>query len=58
MRNFLSGYKTYITGASLILTAIAGYASGTIGLEAMVAGIFNGIGMMTLRAGIKADTNK
>lgn len=58
MQNFLSGYKTYITAASLILTAIAGYASGNIGLEAMVAGIFNGIGMITIRAGIKADTSK
>lgn len=57
MSNFLSGWKTYLTGAAAILTAIAGYASGVITLPELVAAIFAAIGTMTLRHGITTSVS-
>lgn len=50
--NFLSGWKTYLTAAAAIITAIAGYASGAITLPDLVAAIFVAIGTMTIRHAI------
>lgn len=52
MTNFLSGYKTYITGVAAILTALGGYAGGAITLPELVAAIFAAIGTMTIRHAI------
>ncbi len=49
MLNFLSGWKTYITGAAAILTAIGMYAGGTITLPELLAAIFTAIQTMNLR---------
>lgn len=50
--NFLSGYKTYLTGVAAILTAIAGYASGTLDLGTAVQTVYGAILAMTIRNGI------
>ncbi len=52
MANFLSGYKTYILGVAAILTAIGGYASGTITLPELVAAIFAAVQTMNIRHAI------
>ncbi len=50
--NFLSGWKTYITAAAAILTAVAGYASSAITLPELIAAIFAAIGTITMRHAI------
>jgi hypothetical protein len=45
----LSGYKTYITALVAIITAVAGYLTGTIDLPTMVAAIFAALQSMNLR---------
>jgi hypothetical protein len=51
--NFLSGYKTYITAAIAVLSAIEGFAVGTSTLpEAMQLGFTGGLAAM-LRLGMK-----
>jgi len=53
MRNWLSGYKTYIVGITTIWTAVGGYASGEIDIVGLVGAILAAAGVMSLRAGIK-----
>ncbi len=47
--NFLSGWKSYITGVAAIITSIGMYASGTITLPEMIAAIFAAIQTMNIR---------
>lgn len=51
-QGILAGKKTYITAALGILTAVAGYVTGTIEIKELVEAIFIGITAMTMRAGI------
>jgi len=57
MRAWLSGYKAYIAGAGVILTAVAAYANNTMDLSEMITAIFTGLGIMGLRAGIAKINN-
>jgi ABC-type uncharacterized transport system permease subunit len=49
---FLSGYKTYLTGAAAILTALAGLASGTMDVPTAIQTTYTAILAMTVRHGI------
>lgn len=55
--NFLSGYKTYLTAAAGLVTAIAAYANGqeTIG-ELLNAAIIS-LSAIFLRSGVTTATN-
>jgi hypothetical protein len=49
---FLSGKKTYITGAAAVVSAVAGVATGTVSpVEAVQMGLTGLMGLF-LRAGI------
>lgn len=54
----LSGYKTYITGGVAIITAIAGYLTGTIDLPTMIGGVFAAVQTMNLRDALTKATGK
>lgn len=54
-RNFLSGYKTYLTAAAAVLTALAGFAIGEIDLVGLVTAVFGALGLASLRAGITTE---
>lgn len=52
---FLSGYKTYIVGALMALTAVMNYTTGITDLQGMfeqVPLILQAFGLMALRAGV------
>ncbi len=48
----ISGWKTYILGASAILAAIGGYLNHALDLTQMIEAIFAAVGTMTIRHGI------
>lgn len=50
--NFLSGYKTYITGAAAILTAAGLYASGTDTAAEAVQLVITALLGMFIRSGV------
>lgn len=53
---FARGYRTYILGAILALQAVAQWAVGDVSLAELLnraPEILGGLGLMTLRAGIK-----
>lgn len=41
--------KSFWVGLASILSSIGGFVGGEIGVEALVAGILGGLGMMTIR---------
>jgi hypothetical protein len=49
----LTGYKTYITAAAMILTAIAGYVNGQVDPFIALQTILGALGIGFLRNGIK-----
>lgn len=49
MNKFLSGWKTYLTAAAAIITAVAAYANGAITLPDLFTAIFAAIGTITMR---------
>lgn len=52
---FLKGYRTYILGAVLALSAVAKYAVGDASFEDLLKelpNILTGLGLMSLRAGV------
>lgn len=52
---FLKGYKTYIVGALMALTAVMNYTTGITDLQGMfeqVPLILQAFGLMALRAGV------
>lgn len=54
---FLAGSRTYIIGCLLILQALGAYAMGDLSLADFInklPEILGGMGLMTLRAGIKS----
>lgn len=58
MQAFLSGYKTYIVAASLILSGLAGLATGEQTFADVIKIIFSpevlgGLGLGFLRMGVK-----
>ena len=56
---FAAGYRTYILGALMALQAIAQFAVGDLSLQdflGQLPEILMGLGIMTLRAGVKSDT--
>lgn len=53
--NFLSGYKTYITGAAAIASAVALYASGTDTLPEMVQLVITALLAMFIRSGVSTS---
>jgi hypothetical protein len=58
---FLSGYKTYITAALMILMAVAeltGFAGAIPGADDPMTLIMGGIGLIFARGGAKADVKK
>lgn len=52
----LTGYKTYITAAALILTAIAAFLNGTQDLLVTIQAVLAALGVGFLRAGVKTET--
>ena len=53
MLELFAGKKTYITAAAIIATAIAAFANGDATVVEAVVIILNGLGLGTLRAGVK-----
>lgn len=53
----LSGKKSYIVGALGVLSAIGGYLVGDIDLSGLINSLIAGLGLITLRSGIKNDTS-
>lgn len=53
----LSGYKTYITGAIAIVTAVGTYLYGGIDLTTMIQGIFASLMAMFIRHGVSTSTS-
>lgn len=49
MKKFLSGWKTYLTAAAAIITAIAAYFNGAITLPELVSAIFLAIQTANIR---------
>lgn len=52
---FLQGYKTYIIAAAAVLAAVASFATGELTLVEAVQSALLGVGLGTLRAGVKSD---
>ena len=53
---FLAGKRTYVIGAALVIQAVASWAVGDLslaGLAEQLEDILTGLGLMTLRAGVK-----
>ena len=48
----LTGYKTYLTAAALILTAIAAYLNGTQDLFITIQAVLAALGVGFLRNGV------
>lgn len=57
-RNFLAGYKSYLTAAAAVLTALVGYAVGELELAGLVTAIFAAVGLASLRAGVTTEANR
>lgn len=55
---WLSGKKTYIVAFSGVVSAVAAYATGQISTFELVASIFGGTGLATLRSGVANDVKK
>jgi len=53
-KEFLAGYKTYVSGALIILSAIL-YALGLIDHKTFMTliGLFSGTGLVALRKGVE-----
>lgn len=56
LREFLSGKKTYLTMLAAVLTALAAWSDGAITDVELFRALFEAGGLMTLRAGIAAQT--
>lgn len=54
----LKGYKTYITGAVGIISTIGAYLVGDLALADAAQLILTAVLGMTIRDGIKTETNK
>lgn len=52
----LSGYKTYITAALAVASAVAAYLTGEAALADTLQLVFTAILGATIRAGVKSDT--
>lgn len=52
IREFINGYKTYITAVVAIVTAIVMWSAGEINGEALVVAIFAALQTIFIRAGI------
>ena len=52
----LSGKKTYITGALMIIFALSGLALGNLGTDETIALVLNGIGLIGLRHGVEKSS--
>jgi NAD/NADP transhydrogenase alpha subunit len=50
--DFLSGYKTYVVGAAIVLTALGAFLSGDMTLAQAVQAALTGLGLGALRAGV------
>lgn len=50
--NFLSGQKTYIVAAAVILSALAAFVDGSATLQEAINQALVGLGLGTLRAGV------
>jgi hypothetical protein len=50
---FLRGYRTYLMGAVIVVTALASYAAGDVDLPHTIEAIAAGLGFTTLRAAHK-----
>ena len=57
IRTGLQGYKTYIVVAVAVLTALLGFINGEMDAVEAVLVVLNALGIGTLRAGVKRDTN-
>lgn len=55
-KGVLAGKKTYVTAGLGAIGFIAAYLMGDIALADALLGVFNAIGLATLRKGIKTDT--
>lgn len=53
--NFLTGYKTYITGAASIIGAVALYANGTDTASQAIQLVITALLAMFVRSGVAAS---
>lgn len=52
IREFVNGYKTYITAVVAVVTAVVAWSANEIGGEALVVAIFAALQTIFIRAGI------
>jgi hypothetical protein len=48
----LSGYKTYVVSAAVVLSAVAAFVTGDVDLQGAINQALLGLGLGTLRAGV------
>jgi hypothetical protein len=53
MLETLSGYKTYIVAAAMVLYGLSGLVLGEMDANAALTRILEGLGLSALRAGVK-----
>ncbi len=52
----LKGKKTYLAGLGIVLAAAGGWLAGEVTLQAAIIQTLTGLGLATLRMGVKADS--
>ena len=51
--NFMSGYRTYIVAFGVVVAAVVAFATGDMSLQEAITSGLTGLGLGTLRAGVK-----
>lgn len=57
VREWLNGKKTYLTAAAAIITAVVGWAEGSVSADVTVTAILGALSLMFSRAGVKKAEN-
>ncbi len=55
MQKFLEGKKTYIVAAGIVIAALVSFLTGEMDLSTAVVAALAGLGIGTLRSGVKAE---
>lgn len=54
-RNFLSGFKTYLTAAAMVIAAVLAFIGGEIQIGGLVEAVLGALGLAALRAGVTTE---
>jgi len=58
IRMWLLGRKAYLTGAGMIIAALAGWAQGTLTQTDLILAIFAALGIIFIRSGVTTEIQK